>query len=60
MILFFNDVEEDFMYIKERISDGTLTIERIDNALRRILALRDGIDHYAVVDPSEIWKNVRL
>lgn len=40
MILFFNDVEEDFMYIKESISDGTLTIERIDNALRRILALK--------------------
>ena len=46
MILFFNDVEEDFMYIKESISDGTLTIERIDNALRRILALKAKLKLY--------------
>lgn len=40
MILFFNDAEEDFMYLKESISDGTLPMERIDDALRRILALK--------------------
>lgn len=40
MILFFNDVEEDFAYLSEAVSDGRLSVERIDEAVTRILALK--------------------
>lgn len=40
MILFYNDPEEDLAYMKEAVAEGTLSIERIDEALTRILALK--------------------
>ena len=40
MILFFNDVEEDLSYLREAVSDGRLSMERIDEAVTRILALK--------------------
>lgn len=40
MILYFNVAEEDFGYLNEALDKGTLTWERIDDALTRILALK--------------------
>lgn len=40
MILYFNDAEEDFAYLNEALAKGSLTWERIDDALTRILALK--------------------
>lgn len=43
MFLFFNDIEEDFAYMKEAILDGRLTEERLYDALSRILALKASV-----------------
>lgn len=40
MFLFYNDFEEDFNYVKESILNNELTIERLDEAVRRILAFK--------------------
>lgn len=40
MFLFFNDIEEDFGYMMEGYRDGTITPERLDDALMRILGLK--------------------
>lgn len=40
MLLFFNDIDEDFMYMKDAYLDGRLTEGRMDEALHRILALK--------------------
>ena len=40
MILYFNDAEEDFGYLREALEKGTLTWTRIDEALIRVLALK--------------------
>lgn len=40
MILFYNDVDEDFAYIKEGYIKGIITKERLNDALRRILGLK--------------------
>ncbi len=40
MILFANDVEEDFGYIREGLEKGIITEERLEEALTRILALK--------------------
>lgn len=40
MLLFFNDIEEDFDYMKSAYLDGRLTEERMQEALERILALK--------------------
>jgi beta-N-acetylhexosaminidase len=40
MFLFFNDVEEDFTYMKAAYLDGRLTEERLHDALRRILGFK--------------------
>lgn len=40
MVLFFNDPEEDMAYMKQGIADGTISPERLDDALRRILGLK--------------------
>ena len=47
MVLFFNDPEEDIQYMKDALADGTLTQERLSDALHRILGLkaRLGLDH---------------
>lgn len=40
IFLFARDMEEDFQYMKQGIEDGILTMERVDEALTRILALK--------------------
>ena len=40
MFLFYNDIEEDTMYMTEAYKDGRLTEERLHDALRRILGLK--------------------
>ena len=40
IFLFSRDIEEDFNYMKQGLEDGTLTMERLDEALRRVLGLK--------------------
>ena len=40
IFLFSRDMEEDFGYMKQGIEDGILTIERLDEAMRRVLGLK--------------------
>ncbi|MCR4562050.1 MAG: beta-hexosaminidase [Bacilli bacterium] len=40
MFLFYNDIEEDQKFMKDAYEDGRLSIERIDEAVTRILALK--------------------
>ncbi|MDR2043418.1 MAG: glycoside hydrolase family 3 protein [Clostridium sp.] len=40
MILFAKNLEEDFGYMREGIRDGTITQERLDEAVTRILATK--------------------
>lgn len=40
MFLFFNDIEEDFGYMMQGYQNGTITKERLDDALHRILGLK--------------------
>ncbi len=40
MILFYNDIDEDFNYMKTAYLEGRITEERMDEALHRILALK--------------------
>lgn len=50
MFLFYNDFEEDFNYVKDAINSGYLTIERIDEAVRRILAFKAHLGLYEKYD----------
>lgn len=40
MLVFSTDIEEDYGYMLEALSDGRLTVERLDGAVRNILALK--------------------
>ena len=40
IFLFSRDMEEDFGYMKQGIEDGILTIERLDEAMMRVLGLK--------------------
>ncbi len=40
MLVFNTDLEEDYRYLLEAVQDGTLTHERLDEAVTRILALK--------------------
>lgn len=40
MIVFSTDIEEDIGYVREALSDGRLSSERVDEAVTRILALK--------------------
>lgn len=40
IFLFSRDMEEDFNYMKKGIEDGVLTLERLDEALTRVLGLK--------------------
>ena len=40
IFLFTRDIEEDFQYMKDGVKNGILTEERVDEALVRILALK--------------------
>ena len=50
MYLFFNDREEDFGYMMEGYKNGTITEERLNDALHRILGVK------AALGPSS-WPN---
>ncbi len=40
MILFNKDIREDYRFVKEALADGRLTMERVDEAVTRILAMK--------------------
>lgn len=40
MFLFFNDIEEDFNYMKQGYEEGVITQERLSDALHRILGIK--------------------
>ena len=40
MILFNKDIREDYQFVKAALSDGRLTMERLDEAVLRILAMK--------------------
>lgn len=40
MFLFFNQMEEDFKYMKDAVESGVITAERLEDALTRILGLK--------------------
>lgn len=44
MFLFFNDREEDFNYMMEGYKNGTITEERLHDALRRILGIKAALN----------------
>ncbi len=46
MILFANDIEEDMGYVKKAIDEGTITQERLQDALSRILGLKAKLKLY--------------
>jgi len=50
MFLFFNDIEEDFKYMKDAYLDGRLTEERLEEALQRILGFKAmiGLDEFTM------------
>ncbi|WP_285825453.1 glycoside hydrolase family 3 protein [Schaedlerella arabinosiphila] len=40
MILFNKDIREDYRFVQEAIADGRLSMERVDEAVTRILAMK--------------------
>lgn len=40
MILFNKDIREDYKFVRDAISDGRLSMERVDEAVTRILAMK--------------------
>jgi len=40
MILFNKDIREDYQFVRDALKDGRLTIERVDEAVTRILAMK--------------------
>ncbi|WEV66235.1 glycoside hydrolase family 3 N-terminal domain-containing protein [Bifidobacterium sp. ESL0764] len=40
MILFNKDIDEDYGYVREAVSNGTLPMERVDEAVTRIVATK--------------------
>ncbi len=40
MILFNKDIREDYQAVRDAIAEGTLTVERVDEAVTRILAMK--------------------
>lgn len=47
IFLFTRDMEEDFTYMKKGVEDGILTMERVDEALTRILGLKAKMNLHA-------------
>jgi beta-N-acetylhexosaminidase len=56
MILFFNDPKEDIEYLREGISKGIVTKERLSDALHRILGMKAmlGLNNYTFPDKEEL------
>ena len=40
MILFNKDIREDYQFVRDALADGRLTMERVDEAVTRILAMK--------------------
>ncbi len=53
MILFFNDPAEDIGYVKEAVEDGTISEDRLDDALHRILGLKASLGLDELTFPSK-------
>lgn len=60
MVLFANDVTEDIGFVKAALADGRLTEQRIDEAVRRILAMKAHLnlnrEETLIPDPSLMEK----
>ncbi len=56
MVLFFNDPAEDIQYMKDGIANGTISEERFNDALLRILGLKAsvGLDSFTFPKEEEI------
>ena len=44
IILFSNDPQQDFRWLQEAVEDGLLNLERVDEAVSRILSLKAGVE----------------
>ncbi|MBR2397860.1 MAG: glycoside hydrolase family 3 protein [Clostridia bacterium] len=58
MFLFFNDMDEDFEFMKKGYENGVITEERLNDALLRILGTKAsmGLTEPFDVDESLLWK----
>lgn len=58
MIVFSTDIDEDIAYAREAVENGTLSIERVNEALQRILALKARVcgKVRSVPADSEAWR----
>ncbi|MBP5750279.1 MAG: hypothetical protein J6X24_05785 [Firmicutes bacterium] len=53
MLLFFNDPEEDLMFVKKGYEDGIITEERLNDALTRILGMKAKMGLTAPFTPAQ-------
>lgn len=66
LILFANDNEEDVRFLKDAVANGALSVSRIDEALLRVLGLKEAyglLDHPTLptsfeMSPSDLPKEV--
>lgn len=58
MFLFFNDKEEDFGYMMEGYRNGTITEERLEDALRRILGIKAALKLYQLQKENKLMPPV--
>lgn len=59
MLVFTTDLEEDLGYLLQGISDGLLTVERLDEAVMRVLALKAKVcfgPHEQQPVPAAQWR----
>lgn len=59
MILFYNDFEEDMSYMKQGYADGIITLDRLNDAVRRILGLKAKLNYHRF-DISKIFVRENL
>ncbi|RLD09197.1 MAG: hypothetical protein DRI56_04685 [Chloroflexota bacterium] len=55
-MILFADMKRDFAFVKQAVEDGRLSEERIDESVRRVLALKVllGLDDGALQPPSDL------
>ena len=56
VLLFNKDVDEDIMYMKEGIKNGLLSRERLDEAIKRILATKAALNLHIKKEDGTIYK----
>lgn len=54
MILFYNDAEEDMQYMRQGYEEGIITLDRLNDAVRRILGLKAKLNFHKF-DLSKIF-----